>query len=64
MTSYRWAWRRIDRAACFENEAGPPGPLALSPADLVMVDAQIAALAMAARCASGSKTEAFREQNN
>jgi hypothetical protein len=35
-------------AACFENEPGPSGPLALSTADLAVFDAEIARLKAAA----------------
>ncbi len=48
MTDYRWRDGTPVAAACFENEPGPPGLLALSAADLAAFDAETAALALAA----------------
>jgi len=47
MTDYRWRDGTLIPAACFENEPGAVRPLALSAADLAVVDAEIAALRLA-----------------
>ena len=48
LTTYRWRDGTQIAAACFENEPGAVRPLALSAADLAVVDAEIAALRLAA----------------
>ena len=55
MTDYRWRDGTPVAAACFENEPGPPGLLALSAADLAAFDAETAALARWPQWRSGRK---------